>query len=203
MGVASTDGRALVFPRGKPAEATVLPHPGVNAVALSWDGRWAATEMWGRSKAVVKLWELPQGRYLRDLPVESSYASLMFSPDSRWLVVGDGRGFRFFRAGTWEPGLEIPMEHRSSGFGPIQFAPDGTFLAIALNTRTIRLVDSRDGRPFATLDNGNPAVIQSMIFSGSGRWLLVSRRGQSVQIWDLDATRRLLSEMGLGWDRGT
>jgi hypothetical protein len=65
------------------------------------------------------------------------------------------------------------MEHRSSGFGPVEFAPDGTFLAIALNTRTIRLVDSRDGRPFATLDNGNPAVIQSMIFNGSGRWLLV------------------------------
>jgi hypothetical protein len=86
------------------------------------------------------------------------------------------------------------MEHRSSGFGPVQFAPGGTFLAIALNFRTIRLIDSWEGRPFATLDNGNPAVIQSMIFSGSGRWLVVSRRGQSVQLWDLDATRRRLSE---------
>jgi WD40 repeat protein len=200
LAVMTPDDRILLFRLGKPAEVVELRHPGSNAIVLSGDGRWAATVKEGRPRAEVKLWKAERGSYLQDLTVASNMVTLAFSPDGQWLAVGNGREYRFLKTGSWEPGLIIPMEHRTNLFGPIAFAPDGTYFAIAMNNRTIRLVDAREGRELATLDNGNPAIVLTMEFSRDGRRLAVARWGHSVQVWDLPEVRRRLAEMGLNWD---
>ncbi len=200
MAVTTLGGCVLVFPLDRPAEVVSLDHLGANVVVLSGDGRWAATAKEGLPKAVVKLWDAKQGRFLRDLPMDSIMVTLAFSPDSGWLGLGNGREYRFLKTGSWEPGLVIPMEHRSNLFGPIAFAPDGTHFAIAMNNKTIRLLDARGGRELATLDNGNPAIVLTMEFSRDGRRLAVARWGHSVQVWDLPEVRRRLADMGLDWD---
>jgi WD40 repeat protein len=200
MAVTTLGDRVLVFPLDKASEVVGLDHPGASVVVLSEDGRWAATAKEGLPNAVVKLWDAKQGRFLRDLPMASIMVTLAFSPDSGLLGLGNGREYRFLKTGSWEPGLVIPMERRTNLFGPIAFAPDGTHFAIAMNNRTIRLLDARRGQELATLDNGNPAIVHTMEFSRDGRRLAVARWGHSVQVWDLLKIRRRLDDMGLDWD---
>jgi WD40 repeat protein/Tfp pilus assembly protein PilF/predicted Ser/Thr protein kinase len=198
-------GRAVVLDRAAPAAPpAVLTHPGIWAVALSPDGRWAATATYGSSRETgeVRVWDAAAGRVV--VPhLLLRRAQVGFSPDGRWLVTSDAKAYRFWAVGTWkERGWSVPCAGDNLyGAGPVAFSPDGRLLAVAWSMRQARLVDGSTGRPLATLSAGDDLTINGFAFSPDGTRLAVALQDNTIQLWDLRALRGQLARIGLDWDQ--
>lgn len=114
--------------------------PGICTIALSPDGRQAATGHWNGS---LRLWDPASGRQLVELPPHASGVStLAWSPDGRWLASTE-QGF--------EPASEVRLWDARSGrlarrfvghgapVAALAFSPDGRRLASASIDHTVRL----------------------------------------------------------------
>jgi WD40 repeat protein len=146
----------------------------------------------------TRVWDLQHGRAGRDLPIRGR--SLMaFSPDNKWLVTGGIYEYRFWRTGSWQPGLRIPRESRGYYAGPLAFSRDGTMLAIARSPQLAQLIDPADGKQLATLEVPNPSILAWFAFSPDGNRLAAASRYGWTYLWDLRLIRRQLKAMGLDW----
>jgi WD40 repeat protein len=173
-----------------------LSAPQVNSIALSPNGRWAATGTW-RGKG-TRVWDLHTGRQIgEELPGGDAFVA--FSPDARWLVNGTETEYRFWEVGSWRPGLRIPRTP-PTGAGPLAFSTDGKILAIAHAFREVRLIETVTGRELATLAAPEPHPIRWLCFRPDGEQLAVACEKGVLQLWDLRRIRERLVELGLGWE---
>jgi WD40 repeat protein/tRNA A-37 threonylcarbamoyl transferase component Bud32 len=149
-----------------------------------------ASEQWGQSLS-------PDGRtlavpsdngfiYLVSLPamtvrmVDSAMGPLrrtQFSPDGRRLMVGDSVG----RVAFVDMTTERLVRWRDDVRGKAVMSPDGTLVALADGTASIRFLGSEAGELLKRLESAHP--VSEVIFAGSGL-LLAAGRG-SLQVWDL------------------
>ncbi len=190
--VAASSESALVIHKDKPKETILLsPHPGLEFVALSPDGQWAATGTWHATG--VKIWDARAGQFIQELPVKDS-ANVGFSRDGKWLVTSTGEEYRFWQAGSWRPALRIARQ--GAGPGHIVFTPDSRMLAIAASVTAVRLIDLETGHELATL----PTTGEPLCFSPDGSQLITTAEGGAVQVWDLRLIRQQLVAMGLDWN---
>jgi len=196
----STDagnGQVVLLDAANPRKRTLLrPHASIAEVAFSPDGRWVATGTWKGTN--VKVWETASGSLVAELPAAD--AAVGFSPDGRWLVAGEGDAFRFYRAGSWQPGQILPRETWSGVRGPFAFRPDGRMLAVSKVVQhefMVQLLDPDSGKELATLRA--PEVLGStwLAFSPDGGRLAVATDSHRIQLWDLRLVRRRLKEIGL------
>jgi WD40 repeat protein len=173
-----------------------LPAPQVNSIALSPNGRWAATGTWHGNG--TRLWDLHSGQQIgKELP--GGDAHVAFSPDGRWLVNGTENEYRFWEVGSWRPGLRI-LRTPPTGVGPLAFSPDGKILAIVQPFCEVRLIETATGRELATLAAPAPRPIRWLCFRPDGEQLAVACEKGVVELWDLRRIRERLAEMGLDWD---
>jgi Tfp pilus assembly protein PilF len=201
----SRTGRLLGVPLGNGAAVLDLdrrrppthlgPQADVRSIALSPDGRWAATGS-HNSQDGVKVWSLPGGRLEKQFPNPGLLAKALFSPDGRWLVTwmkSDG-GCRFWAVDGWREGPPI------EGYG-LAFSPDGRLLAVGQNDGSTRLVEVETGRVVASLQDPHQYRPTGATFSPEGsRLILPGVDAPDVRVWDLRAVRRQLVTMGLDWD---
>jgi hypothetical protein len=201
LGLLVTDplrGEGLFLGGGQPPQRVRLgPHPGICAVALSPDGRWAATA--GRPDGDTFVWETAGGKRVAWIAARG-WKKLLFSPDGRWLVTaaGEERAVRFWRVGTWEPGLVIQKEGQQTV--ALAFRPGGGELAVAEFLRGIRLLDPATGEDLALLEAPEDNSATGLCFSADGGQLAVATDNHTVQLWDLRSVRTQLRELGLNWD---
>ena len=120
-------GRTVLLDPDQPWRQTWLaPHQYLIDLAMSPDGRWAATTDIGAQRRQPPA----QGLGDSDRPVARTgpglgYARVAFSPDGRWLGVGDATRYRFLRAGSWTPGATIDRAWtRKRGAGLSSQQPD-------------------------------------------------------------------------------
>ena len=195
-------GEGIIINLDRPGEqVTFKPHPNLWWIALSPDGEWLVTGPWNAK--LVRVWNAHTGQHKLDLPVElppDGRASMEFSRDGQWLVTGTSQGFRLWKTGTWEPGLEIPRATVSDLPGFAAFAPDGSLLAITHSLRVVKLIDLNTGREVATLEPPNCEMLANLCFSPDGNLLAIGDRTHSLQLYDLQRIRSQLAEMGLDWD---
>jgi serine/threonine protein kinase/WD40 repeat protein/Flp pilus assembly protein TadD len=186
----------LQNPAGQPL---FLIHDRVAYIALSSDGRWAAT---GTFKgADVKIWDLSQrGQPSSVHTIACGGADVKFSPDGRWLIVPDG-GLRFYQVGSWE--LDPAMSARMHERGRPVFAADSSLLAVgSAGGKHAELIAAETGRELATLTpQDSQAFILPRAFSPDAGRLAATTSGGAMQLWDLRAVRRELAELRLDWDR--
>jgi serine/threonine protein kinase/WD40 repeat protein len=169
----------------------------VNDLAMSPDGRWAATAGFETppSRGLVKVWNVATGELAGVLPVGN--ARLAFSPDSQWLAVGSWDRCQFFKVGSWTPGAQF--DHGVTD-GPVlmAFHPGSQIVALVDPTRTVsRLADVKTGRLLASLEATTDASIHHQVFSPDGRYLATSHTYQRIDIWDLSLIRRRLEKLDL------
>ena len=191
-------GRTVLLDPDQPWRQTWLgPHQYLIDLAVSADGRWAATTDMGPTPSrQLKVWETATGRLLAQVPV-LRYAHVTFSPDGRWLGVGNATGYRFLRAGSWTPGATIDLGV-DTGSGVLAFHPSSRIAAILeSNASTVRLVEVETGRALASLDAADRSVTSSVVFSPDGRFVAAAKSDIRVDVWDLTKIRRGLEEMNL------
>ena len=188
----------LLLDPDRPRRRTwLLPHRGLFNLAISPDGRWAATG--GRdatpASRQVNVWDAATAEVVAQLPVGN--ARVAFSPDGRWLGVGGEARYRFFRTGSWTPGPEIP-HGVENGARLLAFHPGSRIAAILHGSvSTVHLVEVETGRVLASLDPPDESPAYYLTFSPDGRFLAVAQTDQRVHLWDLALIRRRLEEMGL------
>ena len=79
----------------------------------------------------------------------------------------------------------------------IAFSPDGARLAVAERGGRVRVFDTRDGRPLATLA-GNPSDVTALEFSRDGGRLVMLCDNGSIRVSDAATGRGVTSLAGLG-----
>jgi serine/threonine protein kinase/WD40 repeat protein len=186
-------GGALVWHADKGDQLIRLfPQHDVRSVAVSLNGRWAATGSHWATDVYVKVWDARTGRHVADIPVEGG-SSVGFSPDDRWLLTTGG-GCRLWEVGTWREGPRI-------GGGVFAFSPDGKVLAAETGSGAVRLVNPDTGREYARLEDPNQDRAVGLTFSTDCSQLFACTNDSPVvHVWDLRAIRAELTQRGLDWD---
>jgi WD40 repeat protein len=177
------------------AKAPVLhriDHPSWASLCFSPDGKWFATGT--RVGTGVKVWDAQSGALVTDLPV-SGAASAQFTPDGRWLVTGAASEYRFWEAGSWQPGRRIP-----TSFQNLTFTRDGALMAIRHSPAVVHLIDPASGRLLAALEAPDRSLIEGFSFSPDGSHLVGTNLVHSGHVWDLRLIRQQLAAKGLDWD---
>jgi serine/threonine protein kinase/WD40 repeat protein len=193
---------SLLLDMKRPWRRTWLrPHDKVYDVAISPDGRWAATagEEGGPGNERVKIWDTATGHLEAELPGLSCVA---FSPDGQWLGLDDKDCYRFFRTGSWTPVSRVGYEADRAparGLMRLAFHPSGTLAAVlGGDTSSVRLVAVNSGRLLAAIEGPNESQVNRLCFSPDGRFLAVGLNSQKVDLWDLATIRRRLRQHDLG-----
>jgi WD40 repeat protein len=190
---------AVLLDPDRPARRTwLVQHRGVYAMAISPDGRWAATGSslyTGADVGEVLVWDTADGAPAARLAAGA--ARVAFSPDGRWLGVGGADRYRFYRVGSWSAVAEVEAGH-GVGDAPLAFHPGGRVAAVVDPSGTaVRLVEVETGRVLAALEPPDPSTVNEMSFSPDGRYVAVPQDDQRVHVWDLAAIRRELDALGL------
>ncbi len=172
-----------------------LKHPHPLSLALSRDGRHAATSSY--DSPGVRIWDFASAKVLRQLPAEPP-AQLAFTPDGTMLATGSEQTLALWsiesgaRAHTFTAGARIHS---------LAFSPDGKWLA--LETRT-GLTLHRATAPFdelarlATVPDRGTA---SFAFSRDGQRLAVQTANGGAVLWQLNELARALDELGMAWEK--
>jgi WD40 repeat protein len=191
-----TTGRSFILDLQNPSSNVVLNgYPGVNRIALSPDGRWAATGSW--LNPLVKIWDAQSGACLQTL-TEPARTWVTFSPDGRWLATSSSE-YQLLAVGSWQP--------KSPAQPGLDFAA-GTFTAFSPDSRVmarvaghnIHLVDTITEKPLATLEAPGSSIVGKCQFSPDGTLLAACQIDQQVQLWDLRLIREKLVQMHLDWE---
>jgi WD40 repeat protein len=209
----SADGRFLVYANrnvgGNPvvsfwdvAERQVardLPQPGpVASLAFSPSGKWLATSHVNPDPR-FRLWEMPAGKLLMDLPATTSsigtFPLPLFSPDGTILACGENLGQIHLLNLTTGVTNEIQSPAEGVGVYTMAFTPDSRVLASGYGWthNAIHLWDVATGRPLGTLE-GHRSSPSKLIFAPDGQTLYSSSFDQSIGIWDR-AQRKLIRRL--------
>src|SRR5262249_52091204 len=164
---------------------------------------WVASSPWEGS--TLQVYDARSGQMVRE--EHWGDATVAFSPDGQWLVVGTGSlcprgaGCSFLRVGTWELAHHIPAE-RTSAPTEVAFTPNGKLICMLSTLTEASLFDVATFRRVATLRAREPMIQNTPAFSSDGRWLAFPTVQGVIQLWDLHDLRRRLAEMGLDWSHG-
>jgi serine/threonine protein kinase/WD40 repeat protein len=199
----SRDGGVLVF--ANPVRAAIvlsggpfgqarmlLPQNDVRSVAVSPDGRWAATVSHEGDDTGVFVWDATTARRVAVLKAPMG-STMRFSPDGRWLATSSGE-CKLWEVGTWKLVREFDVDSRT-----IAFSPDTSALAICTAAQ-VRLYDPATGRRLATFENPGQGTVAYPMFSvDCARLAATDEQSHSILVWDLRLIRAELASIGLDW----
>ncbi len=161
--------------------------------ALSPNNQWVAT---ASSDGTVRVWSLSDfGKDPIVFDNEGSVTKLEFSPNSRWLAVGDGdpRG----STGTEETNVRLwdltqptaaPITLaglRGSEITAIEFSPDQHWLAASSASNLARVWDMNDLSKAPVILEGHDVQITSITIGPNSRWLAIASVDETVRLWNL------------------
>ena len=151
----------------------------VTAIAVSADGRLAASGSWDRT---VRIWDLERRTLLHELPAAGNVNAVGFTPDGTQLLAGTSDGdLQAWRASD---GTQLMLLNAHDfGVTALELTPDGRTGATASVDETVQLWDLEQGEPLATL------------FGHEGPVLAVALHGELVASGGVDGTVRV-------WRRG-
>ncbi|MBZ5553357.1 MAG: protein kinase [Acidobacteriia bacterium] len=180
------DKTVMVWDSTRLQKAAVLHgHTGpVQGVAFSPDGRWLAS-----SGEQTILWSVGPWQKIRELPLQQSYGTLIFSPDSRQLMAASGEvfdvltgqpmasGFHPERAGNWAA-LSPDARHAVTvtSLGEVAFY-ELSLTGDLTHRKLVALEDVHD-------DHG-----RAVAYSPDGRW--VASGAEDIVLWDALTHKKL------------
>jgi WD40 repeat protein len=191
----NAEGAFLV---GNRLEGTItrLPHRSVLVSAISPDGSRVATSSYATQPA--RVWSLPEGALLKELPAPGIISGLQFSPDGQSLTLHTGSGNARYRLDTWKPDPAFAATERTeSSF----WSRDGKRLATTAgaDVLVLRADDFSGILSLPVPESAGWTGNAQMAFSADGSRLALRTAIGSVVVYDLDLLRAELAEWGMGW----
>jgi WD40 repeat protein len=124
-------------------------------------------------------------------------ATVEFTPDSRYLVIGGRNGFRFLKTDTWEQRFVISRDAPDQMAGKIRFAQHLGLAALHASRSRIRLVRWEDGKEDLTLTTPEERHLSAFTFTPDDRYLVVASPDHHLLVWDLEALNARMETLGL------
>ena len=195
----SADGRLLVtgsddktvrfwsLPDGEARGAPLRFRQRVQDVQLSPDGRWVTVVLPDASfeRATVEVWDARSRRRVRSVQLANVTAFARFSPDGRFLALGN----RFGQAQVWSTANWKPLTRWLTGdAGGIitgQFSPDGDTLATGSDTGNVQLWDIESGQAVGPPLPGGTRTGVLPYFTPDGNGLIASYASGRAIMWDI------------------
>jgi signal transduction histidine kinase len=201
--------RAPVTLKGRPRFRHYFPPAtgtGSGRLAISPDGRWvglgygivSTNDPDGLSS--VAAWDARTGDLV--FHPEGHFGSVVFTPDSRHLVLRSVDHCRIFKVGSWELERSIPLENLAGNVGTAAAPEGGGFLAMARSRQIIELVEPQGARELGRLTVPFAGSVSQLRGAMDGSRLAVVTPEARVHLWDLNGLRRALAAMGLDWSDG-
>jgi DNA-binding beta-propeller fold protein YncE len=195
------DGLAYVWDvaTGTLARALTTPSGSVAIPAFSPDGTLLASSAGGAAFHDVDLWDVATGQRVTTLinpPEPIGVDALAFSPDGKFLAVGDGAHVCIWDLATRT--LTVNLTTSGTLVDTMAFSPDDALLATSTITggdgaNPVQLWDVTTGELVATPLAGLVAVekydVHSLVFSPDGK-LLTASGGGGIYFWSV-ATRSI------------
>jgi WD40 repeat protein len=178
--------------REKPCLAADFPFTQLSA---SPDGKLLVA--WGRPADEFQVWDVFAGRVVKTFAgAGGGFAA--FSPNARWLALGDRRGYQVVEVDTWKTLLSM---RKQTDFQVLDmaFSPDNNILALSHAPSTVQLFDTSGWHELARLEAPHPQAIVKLNFSPDGTQLVAAADALDIQVWNLALVRRRLASLGLDW----
>lgn len=156
----------------------------VRAVTFSPDGKWLAT---AGDDPMLWIWDVQTGECWRWLENGSRTWSIMFSPDSQFLLSGSDDRLRL-----WEIHTDEPIRSFSGHTGlvlTVHFSPDGKTAVSGSDDQTIKFWEVDTGRCLKTL-KGHNNWVWSVDVSPSGQ-IASGNEDRKVRLWQVSSGRCL------------
>lgn len=139
------------------------------------------------------VYRIRDGRSLTTVPSSSrsSILGLALSPRGEFFAYSTESPYTVWLHHT-ASGQRFALNRHTEEVKGLAFSPDGKTLATASVDRSIRLWDTRDGRPLGTLIRYYSEAT-SVSFSPDGKLLASIGAGQSVDLWHLPTLRHVMT----------
>jgi WD40 repeat protein/DNA-binding SARP family transcriptional activator len=190
LATASGDGmvRFWALPDGRPRGAPLRFPYGAADVQLSPNGRWLSVVALNREVVQdrLEIWDVRRRQRVTTLrPAGGSYFG-RFSPDGRFLAVGDLRGrVQVLSTTTWKPATPAFAGGRATWAA---FNADGSTLATGNIDGTVRLWDVASGQTLGAPLPGVPNSPVVPIFTPDGTHLIAAQQNGRAYRWDIRPT---------------
>ena len=169
-------------------------------VQYTRDGRWLVSYGFD---GTVRVWDPKTGRQLRLLDLEQPLDEMVgfsLSPNNRLLAVGHDQRVRIWNFQTGN--VERELVGHSEPVAAVLFTPDGKRVISTAMDHTLRIWDADSGQCTASWSLHGDAYGCTISLDGRRLALRVSQGtgfgsdAPTVEIWDLESGRQLLSERG-------
>lgn len=165
------------------------------AISFSPDGRSIATTCMDR---IVRLWDAGTGTLLKQLQLAEKerrveLRAVSYSPDNRWLAVGDAEGSIYIWAmgnsdESADPMLVSSIAGHTQIVTELAFAPDGNTLASVSRDGHARLWDVPSGHLRLTLP-GEHGPLRRLAWSADGKYFAFGGQDRLIWLWDTESAR--------------
>jgi WD40 repeat protein len=176
------DNTSRIWDISTGTQSVVLEGTGVrSAAAVSSTGRWIAT---GSDRKSVVVWDLG-GQPLREFDrFESDVTALAFSPDDRFLLVGDSAGRCQLIDAVSGQQVWVSRTH-SRGITKVAYVPGGDKVLTASLDNVVAIRDSKTGteNTKGLLKHAGP--VTSLAVSTDGNLAMTSSSDKKVRVWSL------------------
>lgn len=181
---------------GKP----LTGHRDLDAVALSEDGRFAASA--GQHQK-VRLWDVRSGRQIgKPMNHGGTVRSMAFSPDGSLLATGSDDG----TARLWSVAAPEEAPRLLTGHDEVRglaFNAEGSRLVTADFEGSLRIWEVKSGRLVGQVHGAHKKMVQGLAFSGDGEFLASADFDGVVKLWrlglDIKAEKTFTDHGGMVW----
>ena len=170
------------------SQAEPEPQKGVNALALSPDGKTVAS---AHDDNTLRLWDIASSIETATLKGHKERINtLAFSPDSTIVISGSADETIML----WDVSnkrRQTTLTGHNGSVRELTFSPDGKIFASGSSDGTIRFWNMDTRREMSIFATGHTARIKTVAFTANDRMLATAAADGTVQIWNLQTGQQL------------
>jgi eukaryotic-like serine/threonine-protein kinase len=157
-------------------------------VAFASEGRTiAALSIYAN---LVIEYDVETGLESNSITVSGSLSALAYSPDGRFLALGDDQG----GLALWDRAqrkIHASLRGHLAGINAVTFSPDGKTLATVGDDHALRLWNPTTANQLATMSPASRSPGLAVVFRPDGRELIASLKDGSIVVWHAATDREI------------